>query len=60
MWGGGESKENLSVQGATWQSPFEGGLRVESGGVLKFGFSRDVPPRSLKVDPYKYQFFKKK
>ena len=30
------------------------------GGVLKFGFRRDVPPRNLKVDPYKYQFFKKK
>ena len=30
------------------------------GGVLKFGFGRDVPPRNLKIDPYKYQFFKKK
>ena len=30
------------------------------GGVLKFGFGRDVPPRNLKVDPYKYKFFKKK
>ena len=30
------------------------------GGVLKFGLGRDVPPRNLKVDPYKYQFFKKK
>ena len=30
------------------------------GGVLKFGFGREVPPRNLKVDPYKYQFFKKK
>ena len=29
-------------------------------GVLKFGFGRDVPPRNLKVDPYKYQFLKKK
>ena len=29
-------------------------------GVLKFGFGRDVPPWNLKVDPYKYQFFKKK
>ena len=29
-------------------------------GVLKFGFGRDVSPRNLKVDPYKYQFFKKK
>ena len=28
-------------------------------GVLKFSFGRDVPPRNLKVDPYKYQFFKK-
>ena len=27
---------------------------------VKFGFGRDVPPRNLKVDPYKYQFFKKK
>ena len=30
------------------------------GGVLKFGFGRDVPPRNLKVDPYKHHFFKKK
>ena len=30
------------------------------GGVLKFGFGRDVPPRKSKVDPYKCQFFKKK
>ena len=30
------------------------------GGVLKFGFGRDVAPQNLKVDPYKYQFFKKK
>ena len=29
-------------------------------GILKFGFGRDVLPRNLKVDPYKYQFFKKK
>ena len=29
-------------------------------GVLKFGFGRDVPPLNLKVDPYKYQFLKKK
>ena len=29
-------------------------------GVLKFGFDRDVTPWNLKVDPYKYQFFKKK
>ena len=29
-------------------------------GVLKFGFGREVPPRNLKVDPYKYQFVKKK
>ena len=31
-------------------------------GVLKFGFGRDVPLQNLKVhvDPYKYQFFKKK
>ena len=29
-------------------------------GLLKFGFGRDVPQRNLKVDPYKYQFFKKK
>ena len=28
-------------------------------GVLKFGFGMDVPPQNLKVDPYKYQFFKK-
>ena len=26
----------------------------------EFGFGRDVPPPILKVDPYKYQFFKKK
>ena len=32
----------------------------ETGGVLKFGLGRDVPPWSLKVDPYTYQFFKKK
>ena len=30
------------------------------GGVLKFVFGRDIPPRNLKVDPYKYQYFKKK
>ena len=30
------------------------------GGVLKFGLGRDVPPWNLKVDPYKYKFFKKK
>ena len=29
-------------------------------GVLKFGFSRDVLLQNLKVDPHKYQFFKKK
>ena len=29
-------------------------------GVLKFGFDRNVPLQNLKVDPYKYQFFKKK
>ena len=33
---------------------------VDPGGVLKFGFGRDVLPWNLKVDPYKYQFFKKK
>ena len=32
----------------------------QSRGVLNFGFGMDVPPRNLKVDPYKYQFFKKK
>ena len=30
------------------------------GGVLKFHFIRDVPLQNLKVDTYKYQFFKKK
>ena len=30
------------------------------GGLLKFGFGRDVPPQNLKLGPYKYQFFKKK
>ena len=35
-------------------------LTTQPGGVLKFGFGRDVPSRNLKVDPYKYQFFKKK
>ena len=35
-------------------------LVLKSWGVLKFGFGRDVPPQNLKVDPYKYQFFKKK
>ena len=29
------------------------------GGVIKFGFGRDVPPWHLKVDPHKHQFFKK-
>ena len=29
-------------------------------GVLKFVFGKDVPPQTLKVDAYKYQFFKKK
>ena len=29
------------------------------GGVLKFGLGRDVPPRNLKVDPYKYKFSRK-
>ena len=33
---------------------------IKARGVLKFGFGRDVLPRNLKVDPYKYQFFKKK
>ena len=33
--------------------------QVEVRGVLKFGFGRDVSPQNLKVDPYKYQFFKK-
>ena len=28
--------------------------------LLCFGFGRDVLPPNLKVDPYKYQFFKKK
>ena len=36
------------------------GGKLPGGGVLKFGFGRDVPPQNLKVDPYKYQFFKKK
>ena len=31
-----------------------------SWGVLTFGLGRDVPPQNLKVDPSKYQFFKKK
>ena len=26
---------------------------------VKFGFGRDVPLWNLKVDPYKYQFFKR-
>ena len=30
------------------------------GGVLKFGFGREVPLWNLKVDPYKCQFVKKK
>ena len=33
---------------------------TKAGGVLKFGFGRDVPPQNLEVDPYKYQFFKKR
>ena len=32
----------------------------DPGMVLKFGFGRDVPSWNLKVDPYNYQFFKKK
>ena len=32
---------------------------IQLGGP-KFGFDRNVPPRNLKVDPYKYQFLKKK
>ena len=35
------------------------GIWSRGGGVLKFGFGRDVPLQNLKVDPYKYQFFKK-
>ena len=35
-------------------------LPATSRGALKFGFGRDVPQGNLKVDPYKYQFFKKK
>ena len=37
-------------------------LNIGSGclGGLKFGFGRDVPLWNLKVDPYKYQFVKKK
>ena len=31
--------------------------KVFARGVLKFGFGKDVPPRNLKVDLYKYQFF---
>ena len=38
----------------------EGGCLPTWRGVLKFGFGRDVPPRNLKVEPYKFQFFKKK
>ena len=33
---------------------------IRGGEVLKFGFGREVPPQNLNVDPYKYQFFKKK
>ena len=35
-------------------------LCIVGGEVLKFGFGRDALPQNLKVDPYKYQFFKKK
>ena len=35
-------------------------VEITRWGVLKFGFGRDVPLRNLKVDPYKYHFFKKK
>ena len=33
--------------------------RVGEGGILKFGFGRDMPLLNVKVDPYKYQFSKK-
>ena len=36
------------------------GRQDPGGGVLKFGLGMDMPPRKLKVDLYKYQFFKKK
>ena len=35
-------------------------VSIWSRGILKFGLGRDVPPQNLKVDPYKYQFFKEK
>ena len=35
-------------------------MHMSRGWVLKFGFGRDVALRKLKVDPYEYQFFKKK
>ena len=34
--------------------------KIDTRGVLKFGFGKDTLPWNLKVDPYKYQFFKKK
>ena len=40
------------------QVAFEGNL--PEWGLLKFGFGRDVPLWNLKVNPYKYQFLKKK
>ena len=47
--------ELFAEQSLIFLVSFRGG-----GGVLKFGFGRDVPQQNLKVDPYKYQFFKKK
>ena len=30
------------------------------GGVLKFGFDRDMPPLNWKVNPYKFKVFEEK
>ena len=45
-----------------WESPAAATTyaQILGRGVLKFGFGWDVPSRNLKVDPYKYWFFKKK
>ena len=45
--------------GLVWSGLGLGIACIGGPGVLKFGFGRDVPPRNLKIDPYKYKFFKK-
>ena len=60
-WWQEEKVASLSVQSCSCLVVcVQGFVCVRPRGVLKFGFGRDVPPWNLKVDPYKYQFFKKK